>query len=233
MRTAWFGSALLLSAIVACHSIDNVTIPDRCFVIPARVVPGGLTLQPGDTVTVHAQFIQGVPAVCLPPDTSAAHLRWYSSNPASITVDSVTGLVTGVSAGWAGIRVQPESLTQVLGVAGADVPEPPTADTIISEFTNHILDSATLVLQDAHGGPLGTFTLHGGQSLCAVTPLSDSVRYSGTLYSGAPAGPTPLGPVWVVHSALVQTHTWQVDIEPQASGPPFLALAGVEPKLGC
>jgi hypothetical protein len=233
MTLRWSAScAVLIATAAACRSSDVIN-PDRCFILVAQVDPAAPVLQLGDTLTMRATFSHNVSPECLPSDTTAAGLRWISSDPASITVDPAAGRLTALRPGWAQILVVPIGGGGTLGTTFAKVLEPPGADSLISIVANHTADSATVVLKDATGGILRTVTLGALSSTCWNTTLSDSVQYSAQVYLPAPSGATPIGTKWVVHGALAVTHTWHVAIDPQASTLPTLDLAGVTPDHGC
>lgn len=226
-------SAALVAAAAACGSSIPV---DQCFILVAQIVPDGLVLQIGDTVTVHAAFVPGVSA-CFPADTTPAGLRWISSDTGVIGIDPVAGRLTAKRPGWTGISVVPKDGGpgggRVLGTTVASVREPPGADSLISLVANLTSDSATVVLNDATGAMLRSVTLRAGGLTCWNTPLSDSVQYSAQVYLPGQSSATSLGAKWVVHAALTSTHTWRATIDPQSSGLPTLDLAGVQPDRGC
>ncbi len=228
--------AVLMAVAAACRSNDLIRV-DECFILVAEVVPEGPVLQIGDTVTVHAAFFPNPSGACLPPDTTAAGLRWISSDTDAISIDPVAGRLTGRRAGWAQIIVVPRDGGpgggRVLGTTVASVLEPPGADSLISLVANLTSDSATVVLNDATGTTLRTVTLRAQGVTCWNTPLSDSMPYSAAVYLPGQSGATSLGAKWVVHRAFASTHTWQVHIDPQSSGLPTLDLAGVQPDRGC
>ena len=221
--------AVLIATASACRSSDIIN-PDHCFILVAQLQPADPALHLGDTVTMRATFSQSVAPECLPADTTAAGLRWISSDPASIALDQVTGRLTGLRPGWAQIMVVPVGSGRVLGTTFANVLEPPDADSLISLVANHTSDSAIVILKDATGGLLRTLTLAAFGSTCWNTALSDSVQYSAQVYLPST---TTIGTKWVVHGALAVTHTWRVTIDPQSSTVPTLDLAGVTPDQGC
>lgn len=224
--------AVLVLAAAGCRSSDIIRA-DHCFILVAGVVPAGPVLQIGDTMTLRASFSPNVSPDCLPRDTTAAGLRWISSDPAALTIDPVAGRLIAQRAGWAQIIVEPVGGGGVLGTTFAWVLEPPGADSLISLVANLTSDSGTVVLEDATGSVLRTVTLHAAGVTCWNTPLSDSVRYSAQVYLPGTSGATPLGAKWVVHRALASTHTWQVNIDPQTGALPTLDLAGITPDRGC
>ena len=87
--------------------------------------------------------------------------------------------------------------------------------------------------QDAAGAVVRSVTLAAAAATCWNTALSDSVRYSASLYLPTQPSATPIGAKWVLHSALAVSHTWRVAIDPQGSALPTLDLAGVSPDRGC
>jgi hypothetical protein len=227
--------AALLAGAAACSS-DVFPPVDRCFILVARIVPEGPVLDIGDTMTLRASF-GGRTGECVPADTTPAALRWIAEQPGAITVDSVSGLLTAHRPGWSGIIVVPRNGGPgggpVLGTTAASVREPPSADSLISVAANLTADSVTVALSDASGAMIRTVTLAAGRSTCWNTPLPDSMQYSAAVYLPGQSSATSLGAKWVVPRALAFTHTWQVHIDPQSSGPPTLDLAGVTPDRGC
>ena len=228
----WSCCLAMLTALGACNSTDPI-LADRCFILVAEVAPAGPRLQIGDTVTMHATFYHNVAPACLPPDTTAAGLRWISGTPAIVAVDSGLGRLTAVRPGVTQIMVVPAGSGGVLGTTFASVLEPPSADSLISLIQNNTPDSATVVLEDAGGAIVRSVTLASARSMCWNTALSDSVRYRASLYLSGQPSATPIGSKWVVHSALSVSHTWRVAIDPQGSALPTLDLAGLSPDRGC
>ena len=225
-------AVLVLAAAAACRSSDMFQT-DRCSALLADVEPGGAVLQIGDTMTLHASFFPNAAPDCLPRDTTAAGLRWVSSDPGALTIDPVAGRLSARRAGWAQIIVEPVGGGGVLGTTIASVLEPPGADSLISLVANLTSDSATVTLEDATGSVLRTVTLHASGVTCWNTPLSDSVRYSAQVYLPGTSGATPIGAKWVAHRAFASTHTWRVNIDAQTGALPTLDLAGITPDRGC
>jgi len=116
----------LLAALVAAVACDSHLVnPDRCFRLVAQVTPLDPRLNVGDTVTMHAAFYPNVPRECLPPDTTAAGLRWISGDSAIVAVDDTLGRLTGVGPGVAQIMLVPAgSGGGVLGTTFAHVVAP-------------------------------------------------------------------------------------------------------------
>ena len=220
--------AVMVAALGACNSTDRILV-DRCFILVAEVTPTNPFLHVGDTATMRVTFSHVAPE-CLPPDTTAAGLRWISGTPAIIAVDSVLGRLTAVRPGVTQIMVVPAGSGGVLGTTFASVLEPPSADSLISLVQNNTTDSATVVLEDASGAVVRSVTLAAATSTCWNTALSDSVRYRASLY--LPSA-TSIGAKWVMHGALAVSHTWRVAIDPQGSAMPTLDLAGLSPDRGC
>ena len=221
----------MMAVLGACNSTDRILV-DRCFILVAQVTPANPFLHVADTVTMRATFSNRAPE-CLPPDTTAAGLRWISGVPDIIAVDAGTGRLTAVRPGVTQIMLVPAGSGGVLGTTFASVLEPPSADSLISLIQNNTPDSATVVLEDASGAIVRSVTLAAARSLCWNTALSDSVRYSASLYLPGQPSATPIGVKWVVHSALSVSHTWRVAIDPQGSAMPTLDLAGLSPDRGC
>jgi len=131
MMLRWSVPCVMVVAAAACRSSDVIN-PDRCLIFVAQIDPAAPVLQLGDTVTMRATFSHSVSPECLPTDTTAAGLRWISSEPAAITVDPTAGRLTARRPGWAQIMVVPVGGGRVLGTTFAKVLEPPSADSLIS-----------------------------------------------------------------------------------------------------
>lgn len=224
--------AILVLATAACQP-DRIQA-DWCLVLVAQVLPERPALQVGDTLTLHAAF--GGRGPCTPADTTAAGVRWWSSDTDAIRIDRFSGRLTGRRPGWAQIFLSTRDSgagNRLLGTTEASVLEPPSADTLTSLVSNLAADSATVSLYDANGTLLRSVTLPMQGVACWITPLSDSVQYSAQVYLPGHSGATSLGAQWVGQTVLPLTHTWRVTIQPQSSGPPTLNVAGISPDRGC
>ncbi len=187
-------SVLLLAPWLALLGCNQSPGPVACgFVVNlALLQPSSPRLNIGDTVTMHATWDQAVARQCLPPDTTAAGLRWWTDNGV-VAIDSMSGRVTALRPGGGAILLSPVgTYNAVLGSTNAGVLYPPSADTIVTIIRNHIGDSAWVVLQDATGAVQQSQTVGPRDSTCWVTPLSDSVRYSVTIRPP----PLPLTQAW-------------------------------------
>jgi uncharacterized protein YjdB len=117
-------SSLALTA-AACNAggDSKIDMVDRCFILVAQVSPALPHLQVGDTVTMRAAFFQNVSPDCLPSDTTAAGLRWVSTDSAALPIAAVTGLLTARSVGTSQIILTTaHSGGGVLGTTFATVP---------------------------------------------------------------------------------------------------------------
>jgi uncharacterized protein YjdB len=74
--------------------LDTVTPPRSCIAHGPVVTPATATIFVGDTLRVKAQA-----NTCLNPAAAADSFRWFVSDSIVARVDSLTGLVTGRSAG--------------------------------------------------------------------------------------------------------------------------------------
>ena len=220
----------VLGAVAACSNPANPR-PDHCFILVADVSPAFSVLDIGDTLTMHAAFNRA--PECLPPDTTAAGVRWPSTTPASMVIDPVTAHVTALSPGWSEISVHPVASQERLGLTWVSVREPASADTLISIIQNATPDSATVVLEDATGTVVKSQTVGANGALCWNTSLADSVRYSALVYfPTAPAGIKSTG-AWVTQRALSVTHTWIITMTTTAPSTPAVLAQGVTPDRGC
>jgi hypothetical protein len=141
--------------------------------------------------------------------------------------------VTALRPGVAQVGLSAHHSEAALGFTYLYVLEPPGADSVVSMIQNVSGDSARLVMADASGATQRSQTLVGHDSTCWVTRLSDSVRYSVAFY---PPGPAPSAAVWVTHSALSHTHTWQVvvaDSLPRGGSPITASGSNPDPGEGC
>jgi hypothetical protein len=214
-------------ALSGCHAGDPFN-PDQCFFSQfARLAPADSRLNIGDTLTMHvAQWT--APPGCLPSDTTAASTRW-DGGQGVVAIDATTGHLTALRPGLAFIYM-------LDGDAGAGastsvgVYEPPGADSVTSVIMNHAPDSALFVLEDANGAVQRSQVLAARDSTCWVTPLSDSVKYSVSVYPAQGAAP-PTAAEWVVHGVLMLEHTWYVTLYSNLG----LEVSGrsPDPSTGC
>jgi hypothetical protein len=187
-----------------------------------------MQLQVGDTLTVHVKLWAPVPRQCLPPDTTAAGVRWQTANGV-VSIDSMTGHLTALRPGSGAIVLSQVGVSDgALGSTGADVFEPPGADSVVTIIRNRFEDSARVMLQDANGTLQRSQTVAAGDSTCWVTPLSDSVRYSAIVYVPPPAGPDSAAAQW---TSLKYMHTFQIVVYSGRTGPAWQPQ-GVSPDPG-
>lgn len=94
-----------------CHDVVP-GLPDRCTIPLVTLTPSNATVHVGDTLTVHASFTAAA-ATCLPGAT-LADLRWHAEG-SHVTVDSLTGHVTAITAGADAVAVRAVTTTLGLG----------------------------------------------------------------------------------------------------------------------
>lgn len=124
-RSVLIRSAMPLAAVLASASCGDAmsTLPDQCNILVATVTPYTPTIHPADTLTLRAAYTVGVSAACI-PNVPAASLRWTSTAPAVVSVDSTTGIVTAHSAGSASVGVHAPGSEMGLGAALVTVTAP-------------------------------------------------------------------------------------------------------------
>jgi hypothetical protein len=115
-------AGLALVTMAACSSSDEPLMPDHCNIQLADISPPSLILVAGDTSTLRATILAS--ADCLPPGTTAEHLRWFSSNEATVAVDSIAGTVTAVATGSATISLRTAGYPTTLATANVAVNVP-------------------------------------------------------------------------------------------------------------
>lgn len=101
MKPAQLSPLILSAALVAvagCNGDDTTPNPDQCNVNIVTVTPTSPSLVIGHTLALHAAYTTGISAACT-PSVPATSLIWVSTNPAVLSVDSVSGVVTGHNAG--------------------------------------------------------------------------------------------------------------------------------------
>jgi len=216
-RLESLATLLLVScfSVFACRSISQ----SGCgyLVNVALLQPFGPRLNIGDTLTMHASFA-GVVSECLPPDTTAAGLRW-SEETGIAAIDSMTGHLIALRPGLGVIDLSQAGSTQTADLGSTDVGvfQPPGADSVVTVIRNLTGDTARVVVEDANGAVQRTQTLIAFRdSTCLVTPLSDSVGYSVALRPTPPPGTGFAGDstvMWVAHKALEFNHTWYVVVD--------------------
>jgi hypothetical protein len=220
-------------ALLGCDNTSPVSESVGCpFVVNlALLSPSEPRLHIGDTVTMHVKSWAPVPRQCLPPDTTAAGLRWWTANGV-VAIDSMTGHMTALRPGSGAIVLLQVGVTDAaLGSAGPYVFEPPGADSVVTIIRNRFGDSARVTLRDANGTLQRSQTVAAGDSTCWVTSLSDSLRYSAIVYVPPPTGPDSASAGWITASALAYTHTFQIVVYPGGSGPAWQTV-GVSPDPG-
>jgi len=204
----------------------------------ALLSPSSPRLHIGDTLTMHVKTWAPVGAECLPPDTTAAGLRWSTADGV-VVIDSLTGHVTALRPGGAFIYLaQVGVFDAALGSTDAYVFEPATADSVVTIIRNSTGDSAFVVLEDATGAAQKWQTVVPRDSTCWVTRLSDSVRYSVTIRPAPqPPGSDSSTVRWITHSALAFNRTWVIVVDsitsPNATVTVGLFAPDPDPGKGC
>ena len=179
----------------------------------ALLSPSQPQLHIGDTLTMHVKAWAPVGRECLPPDTTAAGVWWWSE-PAEVAIDSTTGHLTAMRPGFGAIFLSERGDDGALGLTDVGVFEPPGADSVVTTVRNFTGDGAWVVLEDAAGAVQRAQTVGARASACFVTPLSDSVHYSVTIRPPPPpAGSDSTMAKWLTHSGLAFNHTWQIVVD--------------------
>ena len=208
--------------------------PSGCpYIVNLAVLrPDRPTLHIGDTLTVQVASWAPIARECLPPDMTAAGLRWWTDNGV-IAIDSISGHVTALRPGGGLITLAQAGVPDAtLGQTTVGVYEPPGADSVITIVRNYTGDSAWVVLLDAGRTLQRSQTVVPRDSACWVTPLSDSVQYSVTIRPSPPPPGSDSGMArWV---PLAFTHTWSITINPITSpnATVTVILGGVSPDPG-
>jgi uncharacterized protein YjdB len=107
--------SLVAVVILGCDDAGTTRIASQgasCDLLGVVVSPASVTIFVGDSTQLTAK----APTCGLPPGSSSA-VRWRSSNAAAATVDSLSGIVRGVSAGQLTIIGTLVSDTLVKGAA--------------------------------------------------------------------------------------------------------------------
>jgi hypothetical protein len=226
--------AALWMAVPGCDQTTSSGPVAGCPPSTALLQPSHPSLNIGDTLTMHAT--SWVPRLdCLPPDTTAAGLRWWTNNGV-VAIDSMTGHVTALRPGGAAIWLTPVGASDVvLGLTYAGVFYPPSADTVVTLIRNHTGDSAWVVLRDATGAVQRAQTVAARDSTCWVTALSDSLLYSVTIRPPPqPPGSDSSTARWVTPTFA---HTWLIAVDSvrtlNATVTVFLGAVSPDPGTGC
>jgi plastocyanin len=112
------------AANAGCATTDTTLHnPDECNIRIVSVTPAVATLSIGDTVTLHASYVAGISAACI-PDVPATSLRWGSTDPATVAIDSLTGTVTAHRAGSASVTLHVPGSSSSFGGAQVTVTAP-------------------------------------------------------------------------------------------------------------
>jgi hypothetical protein len=225
------GHSVWLAALwIALLGCNHTSGPISCgYVLNlALLQPPEPRVNIGDTLTMHRTWDAGVARQCLPPDTTAAGLRWWTDNGV-VAIDPKTGHVTALRPGGAAIVLSQVGDDGALGQTNVAVFEPPGADSVVTIIRNRFGDSARVMLQDATGAVQRSQTVAAGDSTCWVTPLSDSVRYSAVVYVPSPAGPDSAAAGWIT---LAFNHTFQIVIYEYTPSVPAWAPFYVSPDPG-
>jgi hypothetical protein len=230
------GHAVLLVApwlaLLGCGSANPYSAPVECPFIRnyALLSPSEPRLHMGDTLTMHIKSWASLPRECLPRDTTAAGLWWWSSS-GEIAIDS-RGHLTAVRPGLGIINLSQIGDSGALGQTDDGVYEPPGADSVVTVIRNRLEDSVRVVLQDATGILQRAQTVAPQDSACWVTPVSDSLYYGVVIHvPGADSAAR-----WLAHSALLFNHRWTVAVY-HAGTPPGWTWSvfgsSPDPGTGC
>ena len=215
--------------LLGCDNYPRVTSAGAdCPLNIALLRPGSPRLNLGDTLTMHVASWAPRPD-CLPPDTTAAGLRWWAPDGV-VAIESSTGHMTAVRPGLGLIYLSQTGVSDAaLGATDIGVFEPPGADSVVTIIRNRFGDSARVMLQDANGALQRSQTVAAGDSTCWVTPLSDSVRYSAVVYVPPPTGPDSAAAGW---TTLKYLHTFQIVISAYSPSVPTWEPMAVNPDPG-
>jgi Big-like domain-containing protein len=114
-------NVLLAGAVLVSWGCGSEPInPDQCFIRLAVISPDPARLRVGEGVTLEA-VVTDAPA-CLPPD--AGSLRWTSTDPATATVDALSGHVSAVRPGITEITLTTAVTHTPLALSSVDVSAP-------------------------------------------------------------------------------------------------------------
>ena len=109
--------AMILGAI-AC-SADDVGNSDYCNIKIVDFAPIAPAIGVGDTLTLHVAYT--IATSSCNPGVPASSLRWASSAPLILTVDSLSGKIAGRSAGSASAGVHVPGNSTFVGSVGVTV----------------------------------------------------------------------------------------------------------------
>jgi uncharacterized protein YjdB len=110
---ALVATATLVTAASACSGYDTVT-PDQCNIKIVTVTPDDPSLVIAHTLPLHAAYTTGISPACV-PTVPASSLIWVSTNPAVLSVDSITGVVTGHNTGAISVTLHLPGSTSSIG----------------------------------------------------------------------------------------------------------------------
>jgi len=118
----WTRASMLLAGalMVSAGCGSEPTNPDQCFIRLAVISPDPAGLRVGESVRLEAQ-VTDAPA-CLPSDVGS--LRWISTDPATATVDALSGHVSAVRPGITEITLTTAVTHTTLALSSVDVSGP-------------------------------------------------------------------------------------------------------------
>jgi uncharacterized protein YjdB len=115
-RFSFIAASALVAAMSACASDNAINNTDQCNIKLVTVTPDNPSLVSGHTLALHAAYTAGISAACT-PSVPASSLIWVSTNPALLSVDPATGVVTGISAGMVSVTLHlPGSTSSIASV---------------------------------------------------------------------------------------------------------------------
>jgi uncharacterized protein YjdB len=114
--------ALASLPAAACDYTSLSTNPDQCFVVVVAIAPATASVAVGESIQLSASYNQ-VSVDCL-PGVPASALHWQSEDTTIVSVDSLSGVVTGRRVGQATVSVHAPTSSRVLGGALVKVTGP-------------------------------------------------------------------------------------------------------------
>jgi uncharacterized protein YjdB len=130
-----FGTAILarqfgpaIGAAIASFGCAASDAPnyntDTCLDRVVAIVPATPSLSVGDTITFNASYTYIHTSGPCDPDVPATSLRWGSTDPATVAIDSLTGRLTGLRVGIASVTLRVPGGTSDLAAAQVTVTTP-------------------------------------------------------------------------------------------------------------
>jgi len=219
---------LLLWVVTACAIVVGCSrTPDGACPVSGVIDPPQADVNVGDQVSLQLKTTdfpcQGVFGL------TPSQARWAVGD--AVSLDSVRGFTLYVRAlhqGYGEVDLTTPGGPGLLAMSQLFVYEPAGADTVMSAVWNWGPDSAIVSVLDAQGATVRSVLVHGDRdTVCVVTPLSDSVGYHVQVF-----GNSRTGTIWVHHAAtLAFFHTFNVMANETVSPIP-MQVGTVEPD-GC